>query len=130
LGNPFLTNFGGGAMADNPHRRSIKQAIENAKKSPKWVPCDDDDIEVGVAEMLIRLTEQRRDAAVVRPQGHLLYQLVAEICFLGIADTGLRRLYQLVLMAYYRIIKERKAKREKLLRLRQQERRGSASSVA
>ena len=95
------------------HRRSIEQAIIEARKSRKWVPCQD--IAVDAALLIIRQVERRRDAAEVRPQGQALYRLVGAMCSATGFDSGRRRLYQLVIMAYYRVIKSR---RSRLCRLR------------
>lgn len=116
-------------MSDpHPHRRSIEQAIANAKKSPKWVPCTD--ISVDAAFLIIRQVERRRDTPFGRVQGEALYQLVAKLCFQTGFDPGRRRLYQLVLMAYYRIIKARKAKATKLRANRRKHLQSSFSSRA
>ncbi len=106
------------------HRRSIEQAIENASKSHKWAPCED--ISVDAAFLILRQIERRRESAVVRPQGKALYQIVEHMCFQTGFDPGRRRLYQLTLMAYYRIIKSRKEKRDKLLAMRRQARASNA----
>lgn len=106
-------------MSDpHPHRHSIEQAITAAQKSPKWVPGAD--IAVDAAFLIIRQVERRRDSPFGRVQGEALYRLVDSMCFQTGFDPGRRRLYQLVIMAYYRIIKARKAKAMRLRALRRE----------
>lgn len=117
------------AMSDpHPHRHSIGEAIVNARKSSKWVPCAD--ISVDAAFLIIRQVERRRDSPFGRVQGEALYRLVADMCFQTGFDSGRRRLYQLVIMAYYRIIKARRARAQKIRALRQQQRQQQLSSRA
>lgn len=106
-------------MSDpHPHRHSIEEALIAAHKSPKWVPCAD--ISVDATFLIIRQVERRRDSPFGRVQGDALYQLVDSMCFQTGFDPGRRRLYQLVIMAYYRIIKARRARARKLRTLRRQ----------
>lgn len=110
------------------HRVTVREAILNASKSDKWAPCDD--IAVDAAFQILHQVERCREEFPIRPQGPALYNLVAQKCFETGHDSGRRRLYQLVCMAYYRVLKARKAKAEKLRALRKETSRASRKNVA
>lgn len=112
----------------HPYRRDIEQAIINAQKSSEWVPCAD--ISVDAAFLILRQVEEERDLPSGRVQGKALYRLVAAMCFQTGFDPARRRLYQLVIMTYYRIIKARRAESKKIRALRQQQRQQQLSSRA